>query len=576
MIGFFKLGLPALALLFLSCNKQPAPEAASFSQADVHLQITNYYDEEAVSRAHFWQENDKVMMVAGDMTDISIAVPQDVADTTRSRFAFEAKDISDGTMLSFCYPAEGGVTITDGFARTFINPQQNGTITPRWMGSVRKGKHSSSEVVLKPAFATIYGYVAQGEYSVTQAVLETVAGEKIVGDVSLSINDDAASATKSRVTVRPVSPLDCRENYVIIPFTVAPVLLSEGFNVTYTLSDGTTLESVNPAVATLKRGGKLSAKIAFPAGQEEPEDPGQEPDPEPENPEEEGGEPTLFICGGNKIYHLKTNVVINKNYNTSGGTLWQWSSDNTNDHIDECKLVNSGTQVLATCSNNGGWCKIIDYKTKRVVFNATSGVNNAHSACLLPGNRVAVACSVGTDAVVVFDINNPKTVLCKAELPSAHGVYYSALTGCLYAIGETYLRVYTLTGWDTTSPSLKASKSLSTASYVRGCHDLNYVNTTTLSVAGNAAALFNIQTYKFTPVGIFGSVNSPNVQVGIKSFNYNPTTKEAWYTYGGDAEYDWATHVIRHTADAMSESGTQNAKITANGMNVYKVRVVHF
>ena len=45
---------------------------------------------------------------------------------------------------------------------------------------------------------------------------------------------------------------------------------------------------------------------------------------------------------------------------------------------------------------------------------------------------------------------------------------------------------------------------------------------------------------------------------------------------GGDAEYDWATHVIRHTADAMSESGTQDAKITANDMNVYKVRVVHF
>lgn len=88
--------------------------------------------------------------------------------------------------------------------------------------------------------------------------------------------------------------------------------------------------------------------------------------------------------------------------------------------------------------------------------------------------------------------------------------------------------------------------------------------------------LLSIFAYKFTPVGIFGSVNSPNVQVGIKSFNYNPTTKEAWYTYGGDAEYDWATHVIRHTADAMSESGTQNAKITANGMNVYKVRVVHF
>ena len=33
------------------------------------------------------------------------------------------------------------------------------------------------------------------------------------------------------------------------------------------------------------------------------------------------------------------------------------------------------------------------------------------------------------------------------------------------------------------------------------------------------------------------------------------------------------TEIIR---EAMTESGTQNAKIMANGMNVYKVRVVHF
>ena len=141
--------------------------------------------------------------------------------------------------------------------------------------------------------------------------------------------------------------------------------------------------------------------------------------------------------------------------------------------LDDCKPVDNNTKILATSSRS--FAMLVDIETKKLLwYSSNSG--NAHSADLLPGNRIAVACSDGGDVVQIFDVNASDKVLFSTPLNSAHGVVWNETTQRLYAIGGTSLNIYKLKDWNSAAPSLELEQVIDTKNSVTGLHDMTLVD----------------------------------------------------------------------------------------------------
>ena len=245
--------------------------------------------------------------------------------------------------------------------------------------------------------------------------------------------------------------------------------------------------------------------------------------------------------------------------------------------LDDCKVVDNGTKILATSSYS--WAVLLDIATKELLWWSYSS-KNAHSAELLPGGRIAVACSVSDygngDRVQIFDISKPNQVLSYVDLSSAHGVVWNESTQRLYAVGGSVLNIYTLTNWDSTTPTLTLERSIDTSKYVTGLHDLTLVNSSTLLLAGRKAALYELTNGTFTTLPHF------NESKGLKSVNYNPVSGDCWYTdatsEANQVDYDWATRSIFYTSNIIGSQVDRQITIPQNFLgskefHMYKVRV---
>ena len=79
-----------------------------------------------------------------------------------------------------------------------------------------------------------------------------------------------------------------------------------------------------------------------------------------------------------------------------------------------------------------------DRDTGRALWWGRCG--NTHSAEMLPGDRLVLACSVRPETgnrLVVFDARTPERVLFSTELTSGHGVVWDEARQRLYALGGT-------------------------------------------------------------------------------------------------------------------------------------------
>lgn len=81
----------------------------------------------------------------------------------------------------------------------------------------------------------------------------------------------------------------------------------------------------------------------------------------------------------------------------------------------------STTARSSGVTSSYNWCALLDIATGEVLFHTTAAPN-AHSAEMLPDNRIAVACSEGSNSdnnkVQVYDIARPNLVLFQSELGS--------------------------------------------------------------------------------------------------------------------------------------------------------------
>ncbi|MFC1563085.1 DUF6528 family protein [candidate division KSB1 bacterium] len=166
----------------------------------------------------------------------------------------------------------------------------------------------------------------------------------------------------------------------------------------------------------------------------------------------------LIICGWDEVFI----IGVSQEQNGSPKKLWSWKAEDRQElpeHMrskfkttDDCKPVYGLSKVLITSSSGG--VALVDRKTGKVSFYAT--VANAHSADVLPRDRIAVAAShaPGGDRIIVFDLNLPEKELCSYELPWGHGVVWDEGRQILWALSGDDIRAYRLENWDSESPSL--------------------------------------------------------------------------------------------------------------------------
>lgn len=384
--------------------------------------------------------------------------------------------------------------------------------------------------------------VGKGDYTVKELYVKTAKGECISGKVTWNRDTGEHVATESEIKVVLPVAIDASQADTIIPVMIAPTTLSAGYTLGATDIDGNYTEEFHGWRMILPQGGmtqggnvasRYHTQLAFVAG------------------------PSLYL--------VDADLASGKNY--KDGLIWRWTSThhkaelgtaNTN-NMDECKIIDDGNAYLVTSSYN--WAAIVDARTGDVKFFSDQSTM-AHSAELLPGNRLVVACSSGGDCLQVFDRDKSNDVLYSCQLYFAHGAVWDPESERLYASGYDKVNVYSLANWDSASPSLKLEKSLPTPR--AHVHDLQMLESGILTVSGSWAFYWNIATDEFTEIPFFSN------RINLKSVNCNPVTGEAWYT---QATEEWWTHEIRHIPSFREESAENcDASISVN-LPCYKVRV---
>ena len=155
------------------------------------------------------------------------------------------------------------------------------------------------------------------------------------------------------------------------------------------------------------------------------------------------GEHHVAVCGGKE-------VKIIDMAKSDGETLhevWSWCIEDPTEGLpaeyaeylnplDECKFVDGNSKLLLTSSTSA--VVLIDLKTKKNLFYAR--VPMAHSADLLPGDRVAVALSTHKlgNSLEIYDIAQPEKVLwrdsrvtARCGTPSARAFMRWAMMFCV-------------------------------------------------------------------------------------------------------------------------------------------------
>jgi hypothetical protein len=244
---------------------------------------------------------------------------------------------------------------------------------------------------------------------------------------------------------------------------------------------------------------------------------------------------SLLVCGWDEVYILNPE---------SGVKSFSWKAadrpelpaayKNKFQTTDDCKLV-SGDRVLITASSDG--VALVDRRSARTTFWGACA--NAHSADLLPRERIAVACSEraqGGNRLAVFDARVPEKELYSTELASGHGALWDEARKVLWALGAKELRSYKLVNWDSDRPSLELKAAYPLPS--GGGHELSPGGGKYLAISAlKNVWLFDRDTGKFTPHPQFGGM------ADIKSVSLNPATGQIAFTQADSP--DWWTSKIR-------------------------------
>ncbi len=263
----------------------------------------------------------------------------------------------------------------------------------------------------------------------------------------------------------------------------------------------------------------------------------------------------LLVCGWDEVYILNLDAQPRKVFSWKAQDRPELPAAFNNKFrtTDECKPV-AGNRVLITASSDG--VALVERATGRTTFWGLC--TNAHSADLLPGERIAVACSVGEggNRLAIFDARTPEKELYSTELYSGHGAVWDERRKLLWALADRELRSYTLVDWDSSRPSLAlaASYPLSGA----GGHELSPDGNALIVSAGRDVWLFDRDTRKFSPHPRLAGT------IGVKSASVDASTGRLAFTVAEPPNW-WTSKIRFQNPDGV---------LVRDGERLYKVRWV--
>ena len=551
-IALLTVVLSALATCFASCgdnDKTPDHQAGVFKIAK-----TAYTVSDGSKNTASWTVGEECgLLVDGTDENISGAA----INTTEAAlpFTFAVPTASQGKACCFYSPREDNTSFSNGKLSLDLTAQ-TGELR-QYMAAVYDGQQlgrntsDAPRVTLRPVLAIARVHVpacsASDPRRLASVTLSGNNGELIGGTATIGFQDDGVietSATDAKCTVTYPEPIDLA-NGTDVYMAIAPTTFEKGYTVSVTDEKGqqNTVTYTQPETFALGTITPTQGKFGY---------------------------TELAFVGSTNVY------VINADNSTDDNldVLWHWDSS-TSDipdayrgmfaHCDDAKSVSDGKQILVTSSSSTGGCALIDRMSKKCLFYARC--NNAHSATMLPSDRIVVACSVGNNdrnnSLLVFDQAEPDKVKYQAALTSAHGVQWIASRQRLYAIGENNLVEYSLQDWDTPSPKLKVERTIKTPT--NGLHDLTVVSDDELLCAGNNAYLLHLDDLKFTELTQFHG------ETTVKSVNYNKASGAIWTTI---AEESWWTfHIKEMHIGSNDPVKVLSVPFSKYGTNGYKCRV---
>lgn len=270
----------------------------------------------------------------------------------------------------------------------------------------------------------------------------------------------------------------------------------------------------------------------------------------------------LIVCGWDEVFVLDMSRVEHG----LPTKTWSWRSEDREElpdamkskfrTTDECKAVDHGHRILVTSSAGG--VALIERATGEVVFYAA--VPNAHSAELLPDNRLVAAASHARDGdgdrLILFDLGTPDRELYSDDLPWGHGVVWDETRQILWALADEDIRVYHLVDWDTNGPSLSR---VDTIKLPEGSgHDMYPVaDSSFLSISTEKHCwLFDRDRREFTPHPVLAD------EADVKSIAEHPETDQLVYVRADSNE--WWSETIRFENPAR--------ELHLPGEHIYKAR----
>ena len=299
--------------------------------AKTTLTLSKYYNDKGATTLPTWNRSDKAGLFVADRSapEAVYAAPiQSGSQKSLFLFTLDAPQHAASTVVAF-WPSDAGLRCENGTLKTVVPTAQTGTVAPILAGkaTARVNAYEGCSMELTNLFCTMYVSVKKGNYSIGKAVVKANGGEGIAGELTIGIDDWSASASAQTIAVTLPAPLDCSKETQLIPVTIAPVTLSQGYTVTLTDTDGNSFSVEKTEPVILEAGGK------------------HETDDARSNFVTE-----LVFCGDNMVYMIDAGLADETTYKDA--VTWSWDATEVASvlgldksrckHLDDCKPLDNG------------------------------------------------------------------------------------------------------------------------------------------------------------------------------------------------------------------------------------------
>jgi hypothetical protein len=246
-------------------------------------------------------------------------------------------------------------------------------------------------------------------------------------------------------------------------------------------------------------------------------------------------EDRIIVCGAEEVFILPADIAVAR----EADRTWRWTATDSPEipvtlhprfrTTDECKPF--GPYILITSSADG--VALVRREDKRCVFHTIA--RNAHSACLLPGERIAVAASTSGDELLVFDQNQSGAEiapLARLALPGGHGVWWDVKSSRLWALGtQELLKVEIIGAGPKTQLRVEARFALPTP----GGHDLSAARDGKSLLVSSDTHVYGLDlaTGRFSPyepLHEFPGIKSVHEHPTLPTIVYHQATETTWWS----------------------------------------------